>query len=71
MLAQSERWAKFDQQLKLTENGKFSVQLRPGLYDFFVGSPGLLPFAKEIDLHSCKPVALKIKLSVDLEHLQD
>jgi hypothetical protein len=71
VLVHSDRWVKADQQLTLNENGEFEVQLKPGLYDFFVGSPGFLPIAKEIDLRSCKPVALKIKLNLDLAHLDD
>lgn len=71
VLVHSYRWVKDDQHLTLNENGEFGAQLKPGLYDFFVGSSGFIPVAKEIDLRSCKPVVLKIKLNVDLEHLDD
>jgi hypothetical protein len=67
----SDRWVKMNQVLTLNDNGEFSVQLMPGLYDFFIGSPGFIPYAREIDLRTCKPVELKIKLKVDLEHLED
>lgn len=57
------------QQLQLNENGEFDVQLAPGLYDFFVGSTGFIPFAKEIKIQRDKPVVLKVKLRVDMEHI--
>ena len=70
-LVHSYRWADSEQHLKLNDSGEFEVQLKPGLYDFFVSSPGFIPFTKEIDLRTCKPVDLKVKLKVDLEHLED
>jgi hypothetical protein len=71
VLVHSERWIGTDQHLTLNENGEFQAQLKPGLYDFFAASRGFLPFAKEIDLRACKPLDLKIKMKVDLEHLED
>jgi hypothetical protein len=67
----SDRLVKTSRSIDLNDNGEFEVKLEPGMYDFFVGSRGFLPFAKEIDLRSCKPVALEVKLKVDLEHLED
>ena len=67
----SDRWVQLDRRGTLTENGEFEIQLKPGLYDLFVGSRGFLPFTKEVDLRSCKPVSLKVKLLVDMEHLED
>ena len=58
------------QQLKLNENGEFDAQLPPGLYDFFVGAIGFIPFAKEIKTQPGKPVVLKVKLRVDMEHIE-
>src|ERR1017187_10160383 len=58
------------QQLQLNENGEVDVQLAPGLYDFFVGSIGFIPFAKEIKIQRDKPVVLKVKLRVDMEHIE-
>jgi hypothetical protein len=57
-------------QLQLNENGEFDVQLAPGLYDFFVGSIGFIPFAKGIKIQPDKPVVLKVKLRVDMEHIE-
>jgi len=63
--------AKESQQLAVSENGEFQVQLAPGLYDLFIGSPGFIPYAKAIMIPPDKPVELKIKLRVDMEHLED
>jgi hypothetical protein len=71
VLVHSDRWVQLDQQVTLTENGEFDTQLKPGLYDLFVGSRGFLPFTKVVDLRSCKPVAIKVRSLVDMEHLED
>lgn len=71
VFAHSGSWVERDQQLTLNDNGEFSVKLLPGLYDLFAVSRGFIPYAKVIDLRDCKPVDLKIKLKVDLEHLED
>lgn len=71
VLVHNQRWTRGGQQLTLNDNGEFTVQLRPGLYDLLAASPGFIPIAKEIDLRSCKPVVPKIKLKVDLAHLDD
>jgi hypothetical protein len=55
------------QQVPVTESGDFSVQLPPGIYNFFVGSTGFAPFAKEIKVSLKKPVIVKVKLHVDLD----
>ncbi len=65
-LVHSEGRDKLDQQLALNENGEFQIQLAPGLYDVFAGSVGFVPYAKEIRIEAGKPVALKIKLQVNL-----
>ena len=70
-MVHSERWAENGQRIPLDQNGEFKVQLKPGLYDFFVASVGFIPYAKKIDLRSCKPTGLKVKMKVDLEHLED
>lgn len=71
VLVHSFQQGKPDQQLTLNENGEFQAQLAPGLYDLFVGSVGFIPYAKEIRIQADKPVALKIKLKVDLESITE
>jgi Carboxypeptidase regulatory-like domain len=71
ILVHSDRWLRVNHVIAVNENGEFRAQLGPGLYDFFVGSPGFMPFAREIDLRSCKPVTLNVKMKVDIEHLED
>jgi hypothetical protein len=71
VLVYSARREKIDRQAALSKNGEFSLQLEPGLYDLFVASPGFVPLAKIVDLRSCKPVELKVKMRVDIEHLED
>jgi len=53
------------QQVPVNEKGDFTVQLPPGIYNFFVGSLGFTPYAKEIKIIKNKPLVLKIKLPVD------
>jgi hypothetical protein len=55
------------QKVPVTDTGDFSVQLPPGIYNFFVGSTGFAPFAKEIKISLKKPVVMKVKLHVDLD----
>ena len=71
VLLYSDRREKISQQINLNDNGEFTVPLEPGLYDFFIASPGFLPVAKVIDLRACKPFELKLKMQVDKEHLED
>jgi hypothetical protein len=65
-LVHSEERPELDQQVPWNESGDFRIQLAPGLYDLFVGSVGFMPYAKEIRVEAGKPVALKIKLQVNL-----
>jgi hypothetical protein len=64
-------WVKVDQQVDVNINGEFQIQLAPGLYDLFVGSPGFIPYAKKVKIQPGKPTVLKIKLQVDMDNLQD
>jgi hypothetical protein len=64
-------WVKVNQQVDVNINGEFQIQLAPGLYDLFIGSPGFIPFAKKVKIQPGKPTILKIKLQVDMENLQD
>ena len=70
-LVHSEERDKLDQQLTLNENGEFHIQLAPRLYDLFVGSVGFVPYAKEFRIEAGKPVALKIKLQVDMASITE
>ena len=70
-LVHSEGRDKLDQQLTLNENGEFHIQLAPRLYDLFVGSVGFVPYAKEFRIEAGKPVALKIKLQVDMASITE
>src|SRR5580658_4585384 len=49
---------KASQPLSVNENGEFQVQLAPGLYDLFIGSPGFVPYAKEVRILPGKPTIL-------------
>ena len=60
-----------NQQLQLNDWGQFEMRLPAGTYDFFVGAVGFVPFAKAIRVQPDKPVVLKVKLKVDMEHLED
>ena len=62
---------KSNQQLVLNKNGEFQLKLEPGMYDLFVASPGFIPVAKVIDLRSCKPENLILKMQVDSVHMED
>jgi hypothetical protein len=64
-------WVKVNQQFDVNINGEFQIQLAPGLYDLFIGSPGFIPYAKKVKIQPGKPTILKIKLQVDMENLQD
>lgn len=57
-----------NQQVIVDANGRFKAGLRPGLYDLFVSSPGLMPQAQVIDLRACKPMELHLMLPLDAEH---
>ncbi|HWG22003.1 MAG TPA: carboxypeptidase-like regulatory domain-containing protein [Terracidiphilus sp.] len=70
-LVHSDGWATVDQQVKLSDNGEFDLRLKPGLYDLFIASPGFVPQARIIDTRACKPITLKLKMLVDMEHLED
>ncbi len=71
VLVHSGRWVELDERVTLNKNGEFDIQLKPGLYDLFVGSRGFLPFSGEVDLRACKPLSIKVKLLVDMQHLED
>ena len=64
-------WVKVNQQVDVNINGEFQIQLAPGLYDLFIGSPGFIPYAKKVKIQTGKQTILKIKLQVDMENLQD
>jgi hypothetical protein len=70
VLVHRDSRVKFTKQVEVDANGRFEVQLEPGLYDFFVGSAGFLPIAKEVDIRTCKPVDLKLRMQVDSKHLE-
>ena len=71
VLVHSDAWVKITQQVTLTDNGEFSLQLKPGIYAFFADSPGFVPVAKIIDTRSCRTLNLNIKMRVDSEHMED
>lgn len=71
VIVHNERRAETGQRVPLDQNGEFVLQLKPGMYDFFVASGGFIPYAKKIDLRACKPVELKVWMKVDQEHLED
>ena len=70
VLVHSDRWNKINKQIPVSKYGEFQVQLAPGLYDFFVASPGFLPIARVIEIKSAKPTSLKLTMKIDEEHLQ-
>jgi hypothetical protein len=70
VLVHSSAWVKTTQ-VTLTDNGEFSLQLKPGIYAFFADAVGFVPIAKIIDTRSCKPVTLNVKMQVDLAHMED
>jgi len=69
ILVHSDRWNKINKQIPVSKLGEFKVQLAPGLYDFFVASPGFLPIARVIEIKSEKPTTLKLTMKLDEEHL--
>jgi hypothetical protein len=71
VLVHSDAWVKLTEQVKLTNNGEFSLQLKPGIYSFFADSPGFVPIAKIIDTRSCRTVNMSVKMQVDSEHMED
>jgi hypothetical protein len=71
VLVHSFRWEEMNQQVKLDENGEFTLQLKPGFYHLFVGYAAFIPYAKVVDLRQCKPLVLKIKLNVDMTQMDD
>ena len=70
VLVHSSAWST-TQQVTLTDNAEFSLELKPGLYALFADAVGFVPIAKIIDMRSCKPVTLNIKMQVDLAHMDD
>jgi len=71
VLVYSDRLEKVSRQVSLNEYAEFAVELEPGLYDLFTASPGFVPVAKIINIRTCKPVDLKLKMQVDMEHMED
>ena len=71
VLVHSDRGNKIDKQVPVDKEGEFTMELAPGLYDFFVASPGFLPIAKVIEIKDGKRTTLKLTMKVDEEHLQN
>jgi hypothetical protein len=61
-------WAKTTREGPVSEQGEAALQLPPGLYDLFVGSKLFLPVARIVNLRSCKPVDVEVKLQLDPDH---
>ena len=70
VLLHGDRSVKLTEQVPLDAKGAAKVNLRAGLYDLFVSSPGFLPVAQIVDLRSCKPVSVNLMLLVDSEHVE-
>lgn len=70
VLLHGDRSIKLNQQVTLDAKGAFKANLRAGLYDLFVSSPGFLPVAQVVDLRACKPVSVNLMLLVDSEHAE-
>jgi len=71
VLVHSDRGNKIDKQVRVDKDGEFKIELAPGLYVFFVASPGFLPIAKVIEIKGGRPTTLKLTMKVDEEHLQN
>jgi hypothetical protein len=71
VLVYSERWGNATKQVSVNDNGEFQIPLEPGMYSLFISSRGFIPYAKAIKIVPGKPVVLKVKLQVDMEHLED
>jgi hypothetical protein len=70
VLIHSDRASKISQQVPLDHGGKSRINLRPGLYDLFVSSPGFMPIAEVVDLRSCKPLNVNLMMTIDSEHME-
>lgn len=52
--------------IALNRDGTAELELKPGVYDVFVGANGFDPYARKIEVLPNKPVNIRLKLKVSL-----
>ncbi|MGB7984081.1 MAG: hypothetical protein WCF54_02875 [Terracidiphilus sp.] len=50
------------------QTGEFKIQLKPGLYDLFICSPGYVPIAELVEIRSGMKTERNVKLQLDKEY---
>jgi hypothetical protein len=61
---------KEDIRVKVDENGRYDLQLPPGLYDVFVAAEGFAPFCKKVGVFVGRTTTVRARLKPDAEHLE-